>query len=67
MSHPASSPAASRKNRHGEVQRIGNVRGVVRSHDDHLEVVAASPDPAVHAQGDGRAFLRGEAALELAR
>ena len=46
---------------------MGNVRGVDRSHDDHLEVVAASPDPAVQAQGDGRAFLRGEAALELAR
>jgi hypothetical protein len=41
----------------GEVKRPGNARGTGRGHDEHREVVAAPPDPAVHVHGDGRSLL----------
>ena len=63
MFRPLSSPAALLKDP-SEVERLGHVGAVEPGHDDHLEVVAAPPDPAVHMDGDGRALL-GEAALEF--
>ena len=68
ISQPAaSSPAAFRKTRQAQVKRLSDIRRRSSHHDDDPDVTAAPADLGVDTGADdGRAFLSGELAPELA-